>query len=269
MENYDVYFETNRSLWNKKTPVHVASEFYNMPAFLAGQTSLNQIELSELGDVAGKSILHLQCHFGQDSLSWARMGAHVTGIDISDEAIAEAQKLNEQLGLNAKFVRSNLYDLKENLQGQFDIVFTSYGTIGWLPDLDKWADIIDHFLKPGGTFYIAEFHPVLWMYNDSFTKIEYAYHNTYEPIVTETTGTYADRDAAISQKEYGWNHGLGEVVTALTRRGICPEFLHEFPYSPYNCFANMVQGPDGNWRIKGLEDKLPMIYSIKATKRDR
>ena len=269
MENYDLYFETNRSLWNQKTPVHVASEFYDMPAFLSGKTSLNQIELSELGDVSGKSMLHLQCHFGQDSLSWARMGAHVTGIDISDEAIAQAQKLNEQLGLDACFVRSNLYDLKENLQGQFDIVFTSYGTIGWLPDLDKWADIIDHFLKPGGTFYIAEFHPVLWMFDDSFSKIEYAYHNTYEPIVTEMTGTYADREAPITHTEYGWNHGLGEVVTALTSRGIYPEFLHEFPYSPYNCFANLAQGPDGNWRIKGMEEKLPMVYSIKATKQVR
>ncbi|WP_299824003.1 class I SAM-dependent methyltransferase [uncultured Pontibacter sp.] len=268
MEDYDLYFETNRNLWNQKTPVHLASEFYNMQAFMAGQTSLNQIELAELGDVAGKSMLHLQCHFGQDTLSWARLGADATGIDIADEAIKQARALNEQLNLKAKFVRSNLYDLKENLQGQFDIVFTSYGTIGWLPDLNKWADIINHFLKPGGTFYIAEFHPVLWMFDDNFEKIVYPYLNNHKPIVTETTGTYAERDAAITHKEYGWNHGLGEVVTALTSRGILPEFLHEYPYSPYNCFANMVQGEDGYWRIKGFENMLPMVYSIKATKQE-
>ncbi|MBC5992670.1 class I SAM-dependent methyltransferase [Pontibacter cellulosilyticus] len=267
MENDTLYFEANRSLWNQKTPVHLRSEFYNMPAFMAGKTSLNQIELAEVGPVNGKSMLHLQCHFGQDSLSWARMGAKVTGIDISDEAIKQARELNSQLSLDATFVRSNLYDLKENLEGQFDIVFTSYGTIGWLPDLDKWADIIDHFLKPGGTFYIAEFHPVLWMFDDNFSEIVYPYHNTHEPIITETEGTYADREAPIKQKEYGWNHGLGEVITALISRGIYPEFLHEFSYSPYNCFSGMVQGEDGYWRIKGLENKLPMVYSIKAIKR--
>ncbi|GAB3202462.1 SAM-dependent methyltransferase [Pontibacter aydingkolensis] len=269
MEDYNLYFEANRSLWNKKTPVHLNSDFYNLPAFMAGETSLNQIELSELGNVKGKSMLHLQCHFGQDTLSWARLGADVTGIDISDEAIRQAEILRDKLNLEATFVRSDLYNLKENLQGQFDIVFTSYGTIGWLPDLNKWADIIDHFLKLGGTFYIAEFHPVLWMFDDNFEKIVYPYHNTHTPIVTESEGTYADRNAPIKQVEYGWNHGLGEVVTALTSRGIYPEFLHEFPYSPYNCFANMVQGEDGFWRIKGYEDKLPMVYSIKATKMDR
>ncbi|MEJ8801628.1 class I SAM-dependent methyltransferase [Pontibacter sp. H249] len=267
MENYEAYFEANRSLWNQKTPVHLSSDFYNMPAFLAGQSSLNRIELSELGGVAGKSMLHLQCHFGQDSLSWARLGAKVTGIDISDEAIEQAKALNAQLNLDATFVRSNLYNLKENLQGQFDVVFTSYGTIGWLPDLEKWAAIIDHFLKPGGTFYIAEFHPVLWMFDDNFGKIIYPYHNTHEPIITETEGTYADKNAPIKHIEYGWNHGLGEVVTALTSRGIYLEFLHEFPYSPYNCFANMVQGEDGFWRIRGYENMLPMVYSIKARKK--
>ncbi len=265
-EDLSLYFESNRNLWNQKTPVHLSSEFYNMEAFLAGKTSLNTIELNEVGDVAGKSILHLQCHFGQDSLSWARMGAKVTGIDLSDEGIKQAKQLNEKLGLDATFVRSNIYDLKENLQGQFDIVFTSYGTIGWLPDLDKWAAIIAHFLKPEGTFYIVEFHPVIWMFDEKFEKIEYEYLNSNTPIVTESIGTYADREAPIKHVEYGWNHGLGEVITALTTAGLKIEFLHEFPYSPYNCFANMVQGEDSNWRIKGLENKIPMLYSIKATK---
>ncbi|WP_242929086.1 class I SAM-dependent methyltransferase [Pontibacter vulgaris] len=263
-ENYNLYFEANRSLWNKKTPVHIDSAFYNMPAFLSGKTSLNAIELEEVGDVSGKTLLHLQCHFGQDSLSWARMGAKVTGVDISDEAVNQARQLNTQLGLDASFVRANIYDLKENLQGQFDVIFTSYGTIGWLPDLTKWADIIAQFLKPGGTFYIVDFHPVLWMFDEEFTHIKYSYHNTQEPIVSESTGTYADRDAPIKQVEYGWNHGLGEIISALTAAGLSIEFLHEYPYSPYNCFANTVQGKDGYWRIKNLENKIPMLYSIRA-----
>ena len=266
MEDYKHYFETNRQLWNQRTPLHRQSEFYSVPAFLEGKTSLNSIELEELGDVQGKSLLHLQCHFGQDTLSWARLGANATGIDLSDASIEEARKLNQQLGLDAKFVQSNVYDLKENLQGQFDVVFTSYGTIGWLPDLEKWAEIIFHFLKPGGTFYMVEFHPVVWMFDDDFQNIVYPYHNTIEPIVTETAHTYTDGGAHKQQKEYGWNHALSEVISSLTAKGLQLHFLHEFPYSPYNCFSHMVQGEDGYWRIEHMQNKIPLLYSLKATK---
>jgi SAM-dependent methyltransferase len=266
MEEHSLYFENNRELWNKRTPLHLQSDFYNVTAFLEGQSSLNNIELEELGDVKGKSLLHLQCHFGQDTLSWARLGAKATGVDLSDASVEEARKLNQQLGLDATFVRSNLYDLKENLQGQFDVVFTSYGTIGWLPDLDKWAAVVAHFLKPGGTFYIVEFHPVVWMFDDAFEKIIYPYHNTFEPIVTETEHSYTDGSAHASHKEYSWNHGLSEVISSLTGQGLRPEFLHEFPYSPYNCFQHMVQGEDGYWRVKHLQNKIPLLYSLKATK---
>lgn len=266
MEEERLYFETNRALWNEKTAVHTASEFYNQAAFKAGASSLNRIELEEIGDVQGKSLLHLQCHFGQDTLSWARMGANATGIDLSDTGIQEAQQLNDELGLNARFVRSNVYDLKENLKGQFDVVFTSYGVVGWLPDLNRWAEIIAHFLKPGGTFYIAEFHPVIWMFDNDFTHIKYPYLNTHQPIVEEQEGTYADRSAPLKHTEYSWNHGLSEVVNALISHGLQLEFLHEYTFSPYNCFSNLVQGEDGNYRIKGMEDLLPMLYTIKAKK---
>ncbi|WP_162054346.1 class I SAM-dependent methyltransferase [Pontibacter pamirensis] len=266
MDNYENYFESNRQLWNKRTPLHRQSDFYNVPAFLEGRTSLNKIELDELGDVSGKSLLHLQCHFGQDTLSWARLGAKATGIDLSDASIEEASRLNQQLGLDVTFVQSNVYDLKENLQGQFDVVFTSYGTIGWLPDLEKWAETIHHFLKPGGIFYMVEFHPVAWMFDDDFQQIVYPYHNTFEPIVTETEQSYTDGSNHERLKEYGWNHGLGEVISSLTTKGLRLEFLHEFPYSPYNIFRHMVQGEDGYWRIRHLENKIPLLYSIKATK---
>jgi 2-polyprenyl-3-methyl-5-hydroxy-6-metoxy-1,4-benzoquinol methylase len=260
------YFEENRKAWNLRTTVHKDSTFYDVAGFKAGNTSLNRIELEELGPVTGKRLLHLQCHFGMDTLSWARLGADATGIDISDEAIKEAEALKQELGLNARFERSNVYDLKENLQGQFDIVFTSYGVVGWLPDLNKWAEIIAHFLKPGGTFYLAEFHPVVWMFDNDFKEIRYAYHNTPEPIVEESTGTYADRSAPIRYKEYSWNHSLSEVVTALLDHGLRLDHLHEFPYSPYNCFSHTVQGPDGFWRIQHLQDLIPIVYTIKATK---
>lgn len=266
MENYAQYFESNRQLWNRRTLLHRQSAFYDVPAFLEGKTSLNQIELEELGDVKGKSLLHLQCHFGQDTLSWARQGATVTGIDLSDASIEEARRLNVQLGLDAEFVLSNVYDLRENLEGQFDVVFTSYGTIGWLPDLEKWAGIVNHFLRPGGTFYIVEFHPVAWMFDDDFEHILYPYHNTFEPIVTETEQSYTDSSSHEKHKEYSWNHALSEVVSSLTGKGLHIEFLHEFPYSPYNIFQHMVQGEDGYWRIRHLYNKIPLLYSIRATK---
>ena len=265
MENYDPYFAANKDLWNKRTAVHKDSSFYDLPGFKAGKNVLTPIELTELGDTKGKTMLHLQCHFGMDSLNWARLGAKVTGVDLSDEAIKEAIKLNEELGLDAKFICCNIYDLKEHLNGKFDIVFTSYGVIGWLPDLDKWAEIISFYLKPGGLFYMAEFHPVIWMFDDEFTHIKYHYDNR-ELIVTENLATYTDHHTVIPGKEYSWNHSLGEVLNALISHGLRIEQFNEFMYSPYPCFNNIVQGEDGNWRIKGMEGKLPMVYSIRALK---
>jgi SAM-dependent methyltransferase len=160
-----------------------------------------------------------------------------------------------------------VYDLKAHLDEKFDIVFTSYGTIGWLPDLDKWAAIISHYLKPGGIFYIAEFHPVVWMFDDDFTHIKYYYDNR-EVIVTENQGTYTDNETKsdIKVKEYGWNHSLAEVFTALLNAGLSIESFNEFMYSPYPCFSNTIESEKGKWQIKGMEGKIPMVYSILAKK---
>ena len=263
MSEYSKYFEANKELWNKRTTIHKDSSFYDLPGFKAGGNVLTPIELKEIGDVTGKKMLHLQCHFGMDSLNWARLGAHVTGVDLSDEAIKEAQKINDELGLNAKFICCNVYDLEEHLQEKFDIVFTSYGVVGWLPDLDKWAEIIAAHLKPGGLFYLAEFHPVIWMFDDDFREIIYCYEKR-EVIETELQGTYTDRNADIKVKEYGWNHSISEVLNALIHHNLQIEQFNEFMYSPYPCFNNVVQNPEGNWWIKGLEDKIPMVYSVKA-----
>lgn len=230
---------------------------------MKGKSSLTQIELQELGDVRGKKILHLQCHFGMDTLSLARMGASVTGIDLSDKAIDTARGLNDELGLDARFVCCNVYDLEAHLDEQFDIVFTTYGVIGWLPDLQPWARLIARYLMPGGFFYMAEFHPVVWMLDEDFQSIKYYYHNR-ELIEIESQGTYTDPNADIKAKEYSWNHGISEVLNALLGQGLRLEFFNEFSYSPYPCFRNIVQGPDGNWRVNGLEDKIPMVYSLKA-----
>jgi 2-polyprenyl-3-methyl-5-hydroxy-6-metoxy-1,4-benzoquinol methylase len=267
MDTIPDYIEINKALWNEKTKHHTTSAFYNMDngGFIGGESSLKEIELALLGDIKGKTILHLQCHFGQDSLSLSRMGAHVTGVDFSDEAIRKARELNEQLGLDAQFICSDIYELPSVLNKQFDIVYTSYGTIGWLPDMQRWAKVVAGHLRPGGRFVFVEFHPVMWMFNNQFTEIQYAYFNK-EAIVETLSGTYADRDADIQLQEIGWNHDLSEVMQSLIGSGLSITSFKEYDYSPYNCFANMVPVGEGRFHIQGLEGKLPMLYSLIAAK---
>ncbi|RBL90994.1 class I SAM-dependent methyltransferase [Chitinophaga flava] len=240
------------------------SAFYNLDKFKAGSTSLNPIEIRELGDVSGKKLLHLQCHFGMDTISWARLGAITTGLDFSDKAITAAKNLALELEANSQFVCSNVYDAGLHITDKFDIVFTSYGTIGWLPDLDKWAAVIVERLKPGGVFYMVDFHPILWMFDDEFSYIKYSYFNTGEPIEEEKSGTYADREADLKDKEYGWNHSLSEILNALIKAGLTISFFNEHTDSPYECFSNMVKtGPD-SYQIASMQNKIPLLYSIKA-----
>ena len=262
------YFDVNKETWNEKVSIHAKSEFYDVKGFKKGETSLNAYELEELGAVKGKSLLHLQCHFGQDTLSWSRLGAKCTGIDLSNEGIKEAIKLNDELGLDATFIESNLYDVPEKVEGQFDIVFTSYGVVGWLPDLKTWGEIIASKLKKGGVFYMIEFHPVVWMFDFLQTppKLTYPYLKG-EVIYEEYQGTYTNNDADITSKEYGWNHGLGEVITSLTSAGLEIEFLHEFEESPYNSFPEMNKTKDGMYVLKDEQRMIPLLYSIRATKK--
>ena len=262
------YIAINKESWNNRTEVHYDSDFYDNQNFIKGKSSLNEIELNLLGNLKGKTVLHLQCHFGQDTISLSRLGAAATGVDLSDKAIEKAKELAGITDSEAKFICCNIYDLSEYSDEQFDIVFTSYGTIGWLPDLGQWANIISRFLKPSGQLVFVEFHSVVWMFDDNFTKIKYNYFNT-GPIVENEEGTYADKDAPISQDCVMWNHGLGEVVNSLIINGLEIKRLDEFDYSPYNCFKNTVESAPGKFRIKHLEDKIPMVYSIVATKKSQ
>lgn len=264
------YFKVNQSLWDQKTPVHLKSEMYDLEGFKKGGSSLSQIELEGLGDVKGKSILHLQCHFGQDSLCWSRLGAKVTGIDLSPKAIETAKNLNQELGLDAEFIQSNVYDLPQNLKGKFDIVFTSYGTICWLPDLKKWASIINSFLVDGGIFYIADFHPIMHMLNWDTGKIEYHYFNTGKPYEEIVEGTYADKESKIKHKEYFWNHSLTQSMSPLLAEGLMLEAFKEFDFSPWECFPNMIKRADKEFIVQfpnhqsGL--KIPHVFSMKMRK---
>ena len=261
------YIDINRQSWNNRTDAHLKSEFYDLGGFLKGKTSLNDIELNLLGDVKGKTILHLQCHFGQDTISLNRLGAEVTGVDLSDKAIEKARQIAKETKSNAKFICCDIYDLPNHLEQQFDIVFTSYGTIGWLPDLDKWAKIVSTFLKPDGKFIFIEFHPVVWMFDDNFEKIGYNYFNSGAIVETES-GTYADKTADITQEYVMWNHGLGEVINSLIKNGLEIKALEEFDYSPYNCFNKTIEREPGKYRIKHLENKIPMVYSIVSTNKN-
>ncbi len=261
------YIEINRQSWNNRTETHLKSEFYDLNGFLNGKTSLNEIELNLLGNIKGKTILHLQCHFGQDSISLSRLGADVTGVDLSDKAIESAKQIAKDTNSNAKFICCDIYDLTKHLDEKFDVVFTSYGTIGWLPDLDKWAKIISKFLKPGGQFVLVEFHPVVWMFDDNFDQVAYRYFNSGAIIETEN-GTYADKNADISQSYVMWNHGLSEVINNLIGNGLEINSLDEFDYSPYNCFNKTIEFEPKKFRIKHLNNNIPMVYSIRATKKN-
>lgn len=265
MNDEQNYIEANRALWDAKTKHHFGSDFYRTDEFIKGKSTLNDIELSLLGDVSGKAILHLQCHFGQDTLSLARLGAKVTGVDFSGEAIKKARELNQQLGLDATFICTDIYNLPGKIDQQFDIVYSSYGVIGWLPDMQRWAGIVSQYLKPGGSFVFAEFHPVVWMFNNEFSGIQYSYFNK-EAIVETTSGTYADRQADINMTEIGWNHDLSEVLQNLIDAGLNIVSFYEFDFSPYNCFRNAIELSPGKFQIAGLEGKIPMVYSLKALK---
>ncbi len=259
------YLEINKESWNQKTEIHVKSKFYDMKGFLAGKNSLKDIELGLLGDIRGKTVLHLQCHFGQDTISLSRMGAEVTGVDFSDKAIEKAEQLAEETGENAEFICCDIYDLPKYLDRKFDIVFTSYGTIGWLPDLDKWARVVSQFLKPGGKFIFVEFHPVVWMFDSNFEKVAYNYFNS-GAIVETLEGSYAEKEADLSQQYVMWNHGLGEVFSCLLNHGLAIMAFDEYNYSPYDCFNHTLEFDAGKFRIKHLDSKIPMVYSILARK---
>ena len=262
----DQYFENNRQLWNRRAALHKESDFYDLKGFLQGETSLKSVEIKALGSVVGKSLLHLQCHFGLDTLSFERLGAEVTGVDFSEEAIGLAKSIRDEQGMTARFINSNVYDLDKHLNDRFDVVFTSYGVICWLNDINSWARIVSQFLKPGGVFYIIEFHPVIMMFNEDTGEMIYPYFHQDEPIEQIVQYTYANPDELLDHKEYSWNHSLADVVNALIDNGLVIDRLEEYPFSSYNCFPDLVAGKDGYFWHKKNQGNIPLMFSISATK---
>lgn len=257
------FLAINREAWNRRTLLHLDSDFYNLDTFRQGRNSLMEPELHILPELNGKDLLHLQCHFGQDSLSLARMGARVTGVDLSDVAISSAIRLAGDLSIESRFICTDLYSLPQIHHEKYDIVFSSYGTIGWLPDLNKWASVIRCFLRPGGKFIFAEFHPFIWMWDNGLSRIAYDYF-TAGAIIENLEGTYAVPSSGEQFASVTWNHGLAQVLQSLINQGLIITHLKEYDYSPYRIFPDMSEDEPGHFRPRAFPVKVPMLYTLMA-----
>ncbi len=261
---------TNRKRWDALVPVHAKSRFYSVQDFKDGKTSLQSVELAEVGNVRGKSLLHLQCHFGMDTLSWARLGARVTGVDFAPEAIRTAKSLSRELKVPARFVCSDLYELPRHLKGKFDVVFTSYGVLCWLPDLPRWGRVVAHYLRPGGAFHLVESHPFTQLLDEGGRVPRLSdrgqYFNSAEPQAYTQEGSYADGTLDRKMTSYEWSFSLSEVVNALTGAGLHLDFLHEFPFEAWRRYPWFVKGKDGYWHPRKRGFAYPLMFSLKATK---
>jgi len=266
--------DSNRDHWDEATDIHARGNVYGIEDFKAGRCQLHRIEVEELGDVTGKTLLHLQCHFGLSTLSWARRGAVVTGVDFSPKAIALARALAAELGIDARFVESNVYDLPAALSGRFDVVFCSYGVLCWLSDLTRWAEIVARYLAPGGIFYIAEAHPFIRVFpmdndiTDGSTELRPYFSYFHDPAGTrwEPDTDYADEASRYTTPEHTWQHSMGDIVNALVAAGLRIDFLHEFPYCVWKVVAFTEPAEGDGWRLPSRFPRLPMMFSIKATK---
>ena len=269
----DDRLETNRRNWNERVPVHVASAFYDVAAFKAGRITLHDIERREVGDVAGKSLLHLQCHFGLDTMSWCRLGARTTGVDFSAAAIATARRLNAELGLSARFIESNVYDLPATLNEQFDVVYTALGVLCWLPDLQGWARVVARFLKPGGAFYLFDNHPTLWVFEPAVgvegkgvadLRVCHDYFPNPAGLAFEGGEPSYAGSEIIQSGSHEWAHSVSEILGAVQEAGLVLEFFHEFPVNCYQAFPGM-ELIGGWWRFP-KDNHLPQTFSLKARK---
>ncbi|WP_393059029.1 class I SAM-dependent methyltransferase [Streptomyces sp. LN549] len=266
--------EANRAMWDERVPIHAESDFYDLDSFRAGKDALRDFELAEVGDVTGRTLLHLQCHIGVDTLSWARHGAaQVVGLDFSEAAVETARGLAQDLGLGpdrAAFVAADVHDAAEAVpDSSYDIVYTGIGALNWLPDIDRWAETAASLVAPGGFLYLAEFHPLTDCLDDATgSRIVHDYFSR-DAWVDETPGTYADFDApTVHNRSVEWQHPVGSVVSALAAAGLRIEFLHEHDASLFARFPVLERRPDGFYRFPADRPRIPLMYSIKATRPD-
>ena len=281
--DHEPYFAANLARWDESVAIHAASRGYDLEGYLRGEKTLYATEMDEIGDVTGKTLLHLQCHFGMDTLAWARLGATVTGIDFSPEAVARARRLAEEIGVgDARFIESNVYDAPDVLDERFDVVYTGIGALNWLPDIRAWARVAAGFVTPGGFLYVYEGHPMLWALDEEQEgepfQLKYPYFETAQPNEWDWDQTYTDGPRLKNTRGYEWNHGLGEIVSALIEAGLRLEFLHEHRSIAWQGLPMMVP-TDGDvaegthhqrrigWQLpERLRDMVPLMYSLRASR---
>jgi SAM-dependent methyltransferase len=260
--------EANRAFWDEVAPVHYRS--YDLAALRRGGVCLDAIQLREVGDVAGRDLLHLQCHIGTDTLSWARLGARVTGVDFSAESLAWARRLQRELGLPARFVHSNVYDLDQVLDARFDIVYTSKGVLCWLRDLCSWAQVVARHLRPGGFLYLMDGHPLSSIFDDQHAgdlRVAYSYFGGGRPKRWEGGDPdYAEPAYRPQHPTYEWTWTLGDIFNSLIAAGLVVEFLHEHDKAFHQALPGMVEDQDGWWYLPEHRGRLPHTFSLKATR---
>ncbi len=265
-DNLSSAFEINKTFWNSVSKNHLNSELYDVDGFLGGKSSLNDIELPLLQAVAGKSVLHVQCHFGMDTISIGRLGAkQVVGTDFSEEAIEIARELAEKDGSAATFVVANTNTLTDHIDQTFDFVFMSYGALVWLPDLGHLADQLNAVTHPGSTVMITEFHPTLYMFDHPKNTIGYDYFNTHMYKEVEE-GSYASDDDKTMYEQCFWSHALAEIFEAFKSRQFDLEVFEEYPYSPYKCFDNMVEVEKNKYAYRLNDVIIPHVYTMQWVK---
>jgi SAM-dependent methyltransferase len=270
------YRTVNRAMWDERAPVHAASGDYAFARFAADPQHLSHVvayDVPLLGSVAGLRGVHLQCHIGTDTVSLARLGARMTGLDFSPTALTEARRLAELAGADVDFVESDVYGALDVLPaGEFDLVFTGIGALCWLPDIRRWAGVVAALLRPGGRLFLREGHPVLWSLDDrpgvEGLTIAFPYFETVEPLVWDEPGTYVETDAELTQTvSHSWNHGLGEVVTALLDSGLRVTGLVEHDSVPWDALpGQMTRDERGEWRLTARPERLPHTYTLQAVK---
>lgn len=270
----DDYRTVNRASWDERVPAHAASPDYKVDQFAADPEYLSEVvrfDVPRLGDIAGLRGVHLQCHIGTDTVSLARLGARMSGLDFSTPAVAQAQSFADGLGLEVDFHQADVYDAVAVLgEATYDFVFTGIGAIGWLPSIDRWAATVAGLLKPGGRLFIREGHPMLWALDVSKDSGEITlaapYFETEAPQIWDEGGTYVETDVEFSHNvTHEWNHGLGEIFSALLSRGFEITDFVEHDSAPWEALpGKMTRDERGEWRLTENPERLPATYTLQA-----
>lgn len=255
----------NLSAWDSMVPEHFKSDFYDVPGFLKTGNHLNELELKLLGNIQGNKVAHLQCHFGMDTISLETLGARVTGLDFSSEAIETARSLAENMQSKAKFICANVLQAAQYMDRDFDLVFTTYGVLCWLDNLEQWAEQVHAILGPSGRLILVEFHPFIDMLSQDYTELAYSYFNR-GPLIFDFDKSYASSTDSIKGQYTVWNHPLSDVFSALNKFDFELKYFKEFDFSPYPCFPGMIPC-DGGYEFEKFKGQLPLIYAMVADKR--